>query len=83
MNLHRSFWLLFASGLLFMAMLLSPLLVGRLFGHTWGVLIGAVCLLAYGWSGRRWQLTPSTRLVWICGLCLILVLIWIEFKSAP
>jgi hypothetical protein len=66
-----------------MAMLLSPLLAGRLFGHTWGVLIGAVFLLAYGWPGLKWQLAPSTRFVWLFGLCLILVLIWIELKRAP
>lgn len=71
---------LFCSGLGLIAIFIAPLVLGKIFGPLWGVILSAINAAAYLILGLRMVMAPSTRAIWFVGFCLIIAFGFLEYN---
>jgi hypothetical protein len=70
----RFFFTLFGIGIVLGLFILSPLPIGQFFGHDWGACTSIFTVAFWIYVGFKITMAPFTRMMWLFGVVLSIVL---------
>jgi len=75
---YQFFFILFAAALLFVGFMVAPILIGRMYGHLWGAISGAIPLTVCAVSFKLKPSSQSFFAIRVLAVLLIAVIILSE-----
>jgi hypothetical protein len=81
----KFFWLWFAYGLGLVAIVVSPLFIGRYLRHAWGLGMAILNVCGYVWWGLRWPkglpIASTNPFMWLLELLMLLLVATVELTE--